>query len=44
MDRCATTMGSRLLRRWLNRPLRDTRCSNSRYQALESLRAGDRRR
>ena len=23
MDRCATAMGSRLLRRWLNRPLRD---------------------
>ena len=23
MDRCATAMGSRLLRRWLNRPIRD---------------------
>ena len=23
MDRCATAMGSRLLRRWLERPIRD---------------------
>jgi len=40
MDRCATTMGSRLLRRWLNRPLRDHAVLNRRYQALEALRAG----
>jgi DNA mismatch repair protein MutS len=39
MDHCATTMGSRLLRRWLNRPLRDHAALNRRYQALESLRA-----
>ena len=38
MDRCATTMGSRLLRRWLNRPLRDHAALNRRYQALEALR------
>jgi DNA mismatch repair protein MutS len=38
MDRCATTMGSRLLRRWLNRPLRDHGVLSPRYQALETLR------
>jgi DNA mismatch repair protein MutS len=37
MDRCATTMGSRLLRRWLNRPLRDHATLNRRYQAVETL-------
>jgi DNA mismatch repair protein MutS len=41
MDACATTMGSRLLRRWLNRPMRDHALLERRYQALESLRAGD---
>jgi DNA mismatch repair protein MutS len=40
MDRCATTMGSRLLRRWLNRPLRDHATLNRRYQALEALIGG----
>jgi DNA mismatch repair protein MutS len=39
LDHCATTMGSRLLRRWLNRPLRDQALLRLRYQALESLRA-----
>ena len=39
LDHCATTMGSRLLRRWLNRPLRDQTLLKLRYQALESLRA-----
>ncbi len=39
LDHCATTMGSRLLRRWLNRPLRDHDLLNRRYQALEALRA-----
>ena len=37
MDRCATTMGSRLLRRRLNRPLRDHAVLHNRYQALEAL-------
>jgi DNA mismatch repair protein MutS len=41
IDRCATTMGSRLLRRWLNRPLRDQALLARRYQALESLMGGD---
>jgi len=38
LDHCATTMGSRLLRRWLNRPLRDQALLRLRYQALDSLR------
>jgi DNA mismatch repair protein MutS len=37
MDRCQTTMGSRLLRRWLQRPLRDAAVLKSRYQALDAL-------
>jgi len=41
MDRCATAMGSRLLRRWLNRPLRDHAVLQSRYQALEALDSSD---
>lgn len=39
LDHCATTMGSRLLRRWLNRPLRDQALLRQRYQALDSLRS-----
>jgi len=42
MDRCATPMGSRLLRRWLNRPIRDRRELASRQQAVAGLLdAGD---
>ena len=41
MDRCATTMGSRMLRRWLNRPLRDHVTLRTRYQALEALNHSD---
>ncbi|MDJ0927691.1 MAG: DNA mismatch repair protein MutS [Gammaproteobacteria bacterium] len=39
MDRCATTMGSRMLRRWLNRPLRDHTLLRQRYQAVGQLQA-----
>ena len=38
MDRCATPMGSRLLRRWIHRPLRSRAVLRARYQALEALR------
>ncbi|HVY63323.1 MAG TPA: DNA mismatch repair protein MutS [Gammaproteobacteria bacterium] len=38
MDRCATAMGSRLLRRWLNRPIRDRGELKRRQQALDVLR------
>jgi len=37
IDRCATAMGSRELRRWLNRPVRDAALLRARYQALATL-------
>ncbi len=37
MDRCQSPMGSRLLRRWLQRPLRDSTLLRGRYQAIEAL-------
>ncbi|MFU8765879.1 MAG: DNA mismatch repair protein MutS, partial [Haliea sp.] len=37
MDRCVTAMGSRLLRRWLHRPLTDTAVLGRRHEAIRSL-------
>jgi DNA mismatch repair protein MutS len=37
MDRCATPMGSRMLKSWLNRPLRDRQTLNLRQQAVATL-------
>ncbi len=37
MDHCQTAMGSRLLRRWIQRPLRDVDILRSRYQLLDAL-------
>ncbi len=37
MDRCATAMGSRLLKRWLNQPLTDQEALKARYQCVEFL-------
>jgi DNA mismatch repair protein MutS len=37
IDTCVTSMGSRQLRRWLNRPLTDQGVLNTRYQALGAL-------
>ena len=37
LNRCATSMGSRLLRRWLNRPLRDIGVLNLRQTAIATL-------
>ena len=37
MDRCQTAMGSRLLRRWIQRPLRDAAILQARYQSLDAL-------
>jgi DNA mismatch repair protein MutS len=37
MDRCQSPMGSRLLRRWLHRPLRDAAVRRARYQAVQAL-------
>ncbi len=40
LDRCATNMGSRLLRHWIHHPLRDTTVLRQRQQAALDL-AGD---
>jgi len=40
MDRTATPMGSRLLRRWINRPLRDHALLRARQQAIATLLDG----
>jgi DNA mismatch repair protein MutS len=40
MDRCCTAMGSRLLRRWIQRPLRDPDVLRGRYQAIDALLTG----
>lgn len=37
MDQCQTAMGSRLLRRWIQRPLRDRGVLMGRYQALDAI-------
>ena len=37
MDRCQSPMGSRLLRRWIQRPLRSAKRLRARYQAVETL-------
>ena len=42
IDKCVTAMGSRELRRWLNRPLTDPAVLRSRYQALGALIDGRR--
>ena len=38
LDRAQTPMGSRLLRRWMQRPLRDQHALRGRYQAVTTLR------
>jgi DNA mismatch repair protein MutS len=40
MDRCRSPMGSRLLRRWIQRPLRSQQTLGARYQALDAIHAG----
>jgi len=40
MDQCQSPMGSRLLKRWIQRPLRDADLLRGRYQAIESLLLG----
>ncbi len=37
LDYCATSMGSRALRRWVQRPLRDHLLLRRRYQAVDTL-------
>ncbi len=41
LDKTATAMGSRCLRRWINRPLRDRRMLNNRYACVGTLLNGD---
>lgn len=41
MDRTATAMGSRLLRRWLGRPLREQEIVRRRHCAVQELAAGE---
>ena len=40
MDRCQSPMGSRLLRRWIQRPLRNKETLRARYQAVEAIMLG----
>ena len=40
MDRCQSPMGSRLLKRWIQRPLRDADLLRGRYQAIEAMLSG----
>ena len=40
LDKTATAMGSRCLRRWLNRPLRDHQILNNRYASIATLLDG----
>jgi DNA mismatch repair protein MutS len=42
MDHCRAPMGSRLLRRWLARPLRDAALLRGRYQAIDALQQNGR--
>jgi len=37
MDHCQSPMGSRLLKRWIQRPLRDVTTLRGRYQAVQTL-------
>ena len=37
LDKCVTAMGSRMLRRWLHRPLRDRQPLAMRHQCIEAL-------
>ena len=41
LDKTATAMGSRCLRRWINRPLRDRHILNDRYACVDTLLNGD---
>ena len=41
LDQCSTSMGSRLLRRWLNQPVRDLNIIQFRHDTIESLLAED---
>jgi len=40
MDKCRSPMGSRLLKRWIQRPLRNKDVLQARYQAIETVMLG----
>ena len=40
LDKTATSMGSRLLRRWLNKPLKDQQQLSKRHQAIDGFTQG----
>ena len=40
MDRCQSPMGSRLIRRWIQRPIRDHEALTGRYQAIDAILSG----
>ncbi len=40
MDRCQSPMGSRLLRRWIQRPIRNHEALTGRYQAIDAILTG----
>ena len=40
MDKCRSPMGSRLLKRWIQRPLRDKTVLQARYQAIDTVMLG----
>ena len=42
LDHCATAMGSRELRRWLNQPVRDKKLAEIRQEAIESILSTER--
>jgi len=42
IDRCSTVMGSRMLKRWLHRPLRDHTILQQRYDGVATLSEKDR--
>jgi len=37
LDNCVTCMGSRLMRRWINRPLRDVNLLNQRFDCIDDI-------
>jgi DNA mismatch repair protein MutS len=41
LDKTVTAMGSRCLRRWINRPLRNRTVLNNRYACVDALLSGD---
>lgn len=41
LDQCATTMGSRMLKRWIHQPLRNIKAINQRLNAIQELKESE---